>query len=298
MKPGPYKMTMGLEPMNPVDWMEVDSLYEEEMELRQKILRDKRHLVIACQPCAEEACAEMLQMLGEFLPTEYPDYFQKQGNTLTALKTNEVFQIEGGAMDPLEACARLVQEDLCIMQDVGGTIKFTAGAVLFPQRWSLMEKIGADMTAIHDPVPKYRKEVSKSVDAFMQRLSPSRPFWRANWAITDHPDLFQPLTEDDITSMTAGTLREAFQQVTPSNAGQTLYTRCERETFVRFPQTKAILFTIRTYVRNLAWYAARPDECATLAEALRNLPEDLTRYKTMAHIKNQAQEYLDSAIKR
>ena len=51
----------------------------------------------------------MLQMLGEFLPTEYPDYFQKQGNTLTALKTNEVFQIEGGAMDPLEACARLVQ---------------------------------------------------------------------------------------------------------------------------------------------------------------------------------------------
>lgn len=44
-------MTMGLEPMNPVDWMEVDSLYEEEMKLRQEILKDKRHLVIACQPC-------------------------------------------------------------------------------------------------------------------------------------------------------------------------------------------------------------------------------------------------------
>lgn len=84
------------------------------------------------------------------------------------------------------------------------------------------------------------------------------------------------------SSMTAGTLREAFQQVTPSNAGQTLYTRCERETFVRFPQTKAILFTIRTYVRNLAWYAARPDECATLAEALRNLPEDLVSFRATA----------------
>lgn len=105
-------MTMGLEPMNPVDWMEVDSLYEEEMKLRQEILKDKRHLVIACQPCAEEACAEMLRMLAEFLPTEYPAYFQKRGNTLTALKTNEVFQIEGGAMDPLEACARLVQASI------------------------------------------------------------------------------------------------------------------------------------------------------------------------------------------
>ena len=49
--PGPYKMTMGLEPMNPADWMEIDSLYEEEMQLRREILRDKRHLVIACQPC-------------------------------------------------------------------------------------------------------------------------------------------------------------------------------------------------------------------------------------------------------
>ncbi len=44
-------MTMGLEPMNPADWMEIDSLYEEEMQLRREILEDKRHLVIACQPC-------------------------------------------------------------------------------------------------------------------------------------------------------------------------------------------------------------------------------------------------------
>ena len=92
-----------------------------------------------------------------------------------------------------------VQEDLCIMQDVEGTLKFTAGAVLFPQRWSLLEKIGQDMKAIHSPVPKFHKEVSKPVDAFMQRLSPPKPFWRANWAITDHPQLFQPLTEEDIT---------------------------------------------------------------------------------------------------
>ena len=51
----------------------------------------------------------MLQMLADFLPKEYPEHFQKQGNILTALKTNETFEIEGGAMDPLEACARIVQ---------------------------------------------------------------------------------------------------------------------------------------------------------------------------------------------
>ena len=51
----------------------------------------------------------MLQMLSDFLPKEYPEHFKKQGNTLTALKTNEIFEIEGGSMDPLEACARIVQ---------------------------------------------------------------------------------------------------------------------------------------------------------------------------------------------
>lgn len=51
----------------------------------------------------------MLQMLADFLPKEYPEHFHKQGNILTALKTNETFEIDGGAMDPLEACARIVQ---------------------------------------------------------------------------------------------------------------------------------------------------------------------------------------------
>ena len=85
-------------------------------------------------------------------------------------------------------------------------------------------------------------------------------------------------------SMTTGQKkRDAYQEVTAENAGQTLFTRCERETLVRFPKTQAILFTIRTYIRNLAWYAARPNECATLADAVRNLPEDLVSQHSLSH---------------
>ncbi len=41
-------------------------------------------------------------------------------------------------------------------------------------------------------------QVSRPVDSFMRLMKPGKPFWRANWTITDHPDLFQPLVEDDI----------------------------------------------------------------------------------------------------
>ena len=77
----------------------------------------------------------------------------------------------GGASSVKMVTADLIclQEDLCIMEEVEGTLKFTAGAVLFPQRWSLLEKLGSDMHAIHNPVPKYEKEVSKTVDNFMRR---------------------------------------------------------------------------------------------------------------------------------
>ena len=38
------------------------------------------------------------------------------------------------------------QEDLCLMTtDSEGVLRFVSGAVLFPQRWSLLEKIGMDM---------------------------------------------------------------------------------------------------------------------------------------------------------
>ncbi len=30
----------------------------------------------------------------------------------------------------------------------------------------------------------------------MKRLAPKQPFWRIKWAVSDNPDLFQPVAED------------------------------------------------------------------------------------------------------
>ena len=47
-------------------------------------------------------------------------------------------------------------------------------------------------------------QVSRPVDSFMRLMKPGKPFERANWTITDHPDLFQPLVEDDIRCSSVG----------------------------------------------------------------------------------------------
>lgn len=67
--------------------------------------------------------------------------------------------------------------------DDAGVLRFVSGAVLFPQRWSLLQKLGMDMHRIHEPVPLYAGEIQRPVDGFMMRLSEGKPFWRANWTV-------------------------------------------------------------------------------------------------------------------
>lgn len=68
--------------------------------------------------------------------------------------------------------------------DSKGVLRFVSGAVLFPQRWSLLEKIGMDMHRIHVPVPLFEQEIERPVAAFMNRLEVKRPFWRCNWTVS------------------------------------------------------------------------------------------------------------------
>lgn len=93
------------------------------------------------------------------------------------------------------SCMMIVQEDICVMQKVDGTLRLVSGAVLFPQRWHLMQKIGMDMSSIHLPVPFYADVIGSAVNHFMEKLKVDKPVWRANWALDDDPTLFQPLTE-------------------------------------------------------------------------------------------------------
>ena len=37
---------------------------------------------------------------------------------------------------------------------------------------------------IHEPVPLFNKEILKPVNAFMNRITPNKPFWRANWTVS------------------------------------------------------------------------------------------------------------------
>lgn len=303
-------MTMGVEPMQEENWIEIDCWYEDEMAKRLALLdpaSSQRDVVLQSLPEAREACLELLDELSTFLPAHFPDMFEKHccHGVLDNLVTGESFDVQRPDMDPLEICARLVQEDLCVLVPRDGELVFGAGAVLFPSGWSLAEKIGTVMDRVHQPVPMYLQELSMPVNAFLQRLTPERPFWRVNWSVKDTAVLYQPATELTVLQAVAGEgvgaqahaeLAADLAGVPVEQLGDRLFLRCERETLRRLPRTRAVIFTIRTHTRPLSVLAGRPADAQRLLDAAMALPEELVRYKSMTALVPYMTAYLQSIV--
>lgn len=126
----------------------------------------------------------------------------------------------------LERAARRVEEDLCVL--VEG--RLVAGCVCFPSHWSLPEKLGLPVSAIHGRVPGYGTELESKVDSFLRRLPAGTVVARRNFTVHELADLFAPRAP----SSTIG--------VPPREQ----WLRSERQTLSRLPKSDAVLFTIRT----------------------------------------------------
>ncbi|UEM23289.1 DUF3445 domain-containing protein [Skermanella mucosa] len=281
---GPFRMAMGLMALKPADWIEIDGNYASEIALRDRLLIERRGDVLAMRPGAAGACREVLDQLAGFLPERFPEHFQRTGPELLNHVTGDRWQVEGELSDPLEIAGRLVQEDLCILQEVDGELRLTAGVLCFPNRWRLADKLGLPMLGIHAPVPAYADRLGRPVDRFLGLMTPDRPVWRLNWSLTDDPTLFQPVGHGRL---------EPDRSMTAENAGVRVFLRVERQTLRRLPRTGAVLFTIRTYQRPVEALAARPQEAARLASAVRALPDDTARYKSVMPFRSALLACLD-----
>jgi hypothetical protein len=222
---------------------------------KARILAAHHDDVIATTPEADAACEALLALLPD--PTTEPDP-----------ESEHPARPEG--LHPLEAAARRVAEDLCILErDGGGRWIVTAGAVCFPSHWRLWDKVGRPLGAIHAPVPDYERDLAGKVDRFFDRLRPGPGVWRRNWTIQTSPDLYAPDPPADPPD----------PPLTPADAGDRLWLRSERQTLRIVHNTRAILFTIRTQQVPLSTLRACPDLAAAIAAAAAAWPEHQVAYR-------------------
>ena len=296
-KAGPFRLSMGLMPLDLNDWIEPDTHFAGELKEKERLLTERYGEVFAALPEAAPGSAEVLALLVEHLPTRFPEMYKRSGRSgrsgdrIENLATGQQWEIHTTSLHPLDLAGRLVQEDMCLMQWQAHTqVYHLVGASLcFPTRWRLADKIGKPLNTIHAPIPGYADQLAPTMDKFFERLKVDKPVWRLNWSLMDDPTLFQP---------TGHGRKGVNAAITPENAGDTLWLRMERQTLRRLPQTKDILFTIRVYVTPLAHIATQPDRAAQLAAALRALPLPVRLYKSLPPFIDAALTWLDRAAKK
>lgn len=283
---GPFRMAMGLVACPEAAWIEIDERYPAELAEQRGLLASRRADVFAALPGSEPARAEVLALLAAHLPARFPAWFRREGGRLRNGLTGEEWDLDAPGCDPLELAARLVQEDLCIIRPAEGGPVLEAGVVCAPTRWRITEKIGRPLMAVHAAVPFYGERLGAPVDRFMAQIKPGRIAMRVNWSVVDSPALFQ---------LEGKHRAERDPGFTAANAGERLHLRTERQTFRRLPESGAVLFTIRVHSYPLTRVAALPGVAARLAGAVRALPEEMGRYKSLPVYREALLAWLDAA---
>lgn len=217
----------GVLPLAGDHWLRVDDAYGGQMALRDTLIADKTALVHDLRPEGAAAAGELYAMILHHLASQ-PGY---RIGAADALRPDGV-TIPLDPANPLLTLGRLVQEDLCLLQQQGDEHVLVGAILCFPASWTLAQKIGRPLSGIHGPVASYDGRIATSVQRMFNAIRVDQPLWRGNSLLYDDPTLHQPRTE--------GARR-------PRPVAKT-YVRSERQCLLRLPETRAVVFTIHTYV--------------------------------------------------
>ena len=254
--------TVGLMPLDPAEWIEPDALLADHLAEKDRLLAGAaRAPVLLAEEGTADAQREVLDLLADHLPARFPDLYSREGTRIAIAGTGRTVDLDEPCDMPLALAARLVQEDLVLMRRGGTGYRLAAAALFFPSSWSLAEKFGKPMDAIHAGVPGFNDgRMGPIVARIFDNLTVERPSWRLNWSLYSgaglHHPVPKPVSADGTDTSRVDGTREA------------LHVRVERQTLRRLAKSGDILFTIRIHHDPVAAFAGHP-QGAVLAAGLR-----------------------------
>ncbi|SMQ51636.1 unnamed protein product [Zymoseptoria tritici ST99CH_3D7] len=300
---GPYHITMGLRTMQWDDWIELDNEYLKFHTLKaQRIAsRGAKCCRTDPEPRVVDGAVELLEELASYLPDRYPSLFRRTEVGIDNLATGECFDIRkdhltvnGIAEDPMQLCARLVQDDLAIMfEREDGQYYLLAGAILLAGFWRLEDKFGMPLSNIHTSggVPGYKKKLEKGMMNFFHRVQPDRPVVRNNYFIQVDDGL---AWSESIGSEDGAEGSFGWDTAEKNRIVEHHWFRSERQSLRRLPRSGGVVFTIRTYFHPVVEIAREPYVPGRLASAVRSWGDDVAKYKGRDRYGDVLLEYLDA----
>ncbi|KAJ5084128.1 hypothetical protein NUU61_008707, partial [Penicillium alfredii] len=238
------------------DLIEMDKNYLQRITLRRRIMKEHPETVLAAEKCVKSSTDDFyVWLVGAYLPTRSPRMFtltqeeKEKPSSIHNLVTNETFSLcpADNPLDTLRILSGLVEDDLLFLlpSDDGGGYMLKGFVSCFPNGFNTATKFNLELRDIHTPIPQYREKLEKSMDRYFEKLKAGKFIQRANWTITTTDHLFT-VSGTHLPMRPLSHLRYNF--ITLLSLARV---RCERQSLHRLPQSRAILFSFKTYLYSL-----------------------------------------------
>lgn len=252
-------LKMGLQPMPLSQWILVDEDLPQFLDhkLEQRVLH--KAMVYQALPESTRAQAEFHKVLRQHL-VQNNNY---RLNDIHGLANRKHSLTWDDRIKDLWHCSLWIQEDICLLENIGKEYVLTAASVCSPSNWNMPSKVGQSVEMLHAPVPGYKKEMSDRVNKLLLGLKPNKPLQRLNWSIQLGGELFW---RSDVSNHEDNVEK---------------YWRVERQTLIRLPDTKAIVFGIRVFLHSFSEMSRYPNFNQFIFEIIEGLPHAEAKYKNL-----------------
>jgi hypothetical protein len=274
--------TIGLKPLDPAAWIEVDGYLEAQLAEKGRLEAEHGASVFAAEPGTEAAQREVLSLLIEHLPARFPEIYRRTGDTMYVASSGRAVDLTNPGVPPLKIAARLVQEDLVLMRRGENGWRICAASLSFPSSWSLAEKFGKPLREIHRPVPHFGHGTRSDdlIERMFDKLQ-GQLVERFNWSLQPDAGLYKPLSSmqrDDRAEKAVS----RFPGIDPASVA---FIRVERQTVRKLPVSGDVLFTIRIHLDPMSALRSHPERAriaASFAGQLAALERSELDYKGLA----------------
>lgn len=266
---------IGTRPLDPEDWLAPDEQLRGQLAEKARLRQAHPRETFAALPHSHAAQAEALALLAEYLPRRFPDLWARRGDAMRLLPDGETVDMAGNE-PPLARAARLVQDDLLLLERDATHWRLTAASLNFPSSWVLDEKMGQGLDAIHGPVPGFGPGTrpAQIMARMFDAMRAETPMIRWNWSLYGDDRLYHP-----------DSLGPENRRFGPGERADPVYLRVERQALRKLPQSGAILFAIRIGLVGLDTLSGQEEAGAIAAHLLREVtaltPEQLA-YKGLS----------------
>lgn len=270
----PFRLNMGLRSLEPQFWLEAGNDLDAQIPERIELASSVPDVVYQELPGYEGAVQELIGQVIENLKEFHDRDYSFTSNTVRHIPTDTLVSLT--CEDVLLQISTIIGEDLVVLSREDEEWKIVAGAVLFPSRWKLSEKIGKGMDAVHAPVPGYESALAPYMTATFDKIGVGRPVWRKNWSLHSTEDLHQP------TSI--------HEQVLPED----YWWRTERQTLTRSQEGEFLYFTIRNRAEPLVWIKENAQSALEFSKTLESFSPETIEYKGLQRDHQVIIDYLRS----